>query len=130
MSFRQAIRSGFYNYVEFSGRAIRSEFWYWVLFTIIGGLLAATIDLALFADMDALSPLDDIFTLVTFLPGLAVAVRRLHDIDRSGWWFLLIFIPLVGAIVLIVFCCMRGSKGPNRFGADYFRPEAISASAQ
>jgi uncharacterized membrane protein YhaH (DUF805 family) len=80
--------------------------------------------------MGTVSPLDDIFTLVTFLPGLAVAVRRLHDIDRSGWWFLLIFIPLVGAIVLMAFWCMRGSKGLNRFGADYFRPGAMSPRAQ
>jgi uncharacterized membrane protein YhaH (DUF805 family) len=63
-------------------------------------------------------PLSSIWSLVTFLPSLAMGVRRLHDTDRSGWWWLLSFIPLIGIIVLIVFWCFEGTRGPNRFGPD------------
>jgi uncharacterized membrane protein YhaH (DUF805 family) len=60
-----------------------------------------------------------LFSLATLLPGLAVAVRRLHDLDSSGWWILLFLIPLVGAIILIVWFCTKGTDGPNRFGPDH-----------
>ena len=59
-----------------------------------------------------------IFSLVVLLPGIAVGVRRLHDLDRIGWWLLLAFVPLVGTIILIVWFCTRGTPGPNRFGPD------------
>jgi len=65
-----------------------------------------------------LTPFSSIWSLVTFLPSLAMGVRRLHDTDRSGWWWLLSFIPLIGIIVLIVFWCFEGTRGPNRFGPD------------
>jgi uncharacterized membrane protein YhaH (DUF805 family) len=113
MNFAEAISSGFSNYVNFSGRAIRSEYWFWVLFTILGLLVAEIIDYAL-----GLTLIYPIFALATFLPSLAVAVRRLHDLDRSGWWILLCLIPLIGAIVLIVWYCSRGTVGSNRFGPD------------
>jgi uncharacterized membrane protein YhaH (DUF805 family) len=117
MNFTQAITSGFQNYVNFSGRAVRSEFWYWVLFAIIVSVVAKLIDLALFSSSD-LSPISALVGLALFLPGLAITVRRLHDGDRSGWWILLNLIPLIGAIVLIVWYCTRGTIGPNRFGPD------------
>ncbi len=66
----------------------------------------------------SMSPVSGAFTLAVFLPSLAVSVRRLHDIDRSGWWTLLILIPLVGYIVLLVFFVKIGTDGPNRFGTD------------
>jgi uncharacterized membrane protein YhaH (DUF805 family) len=118
MNFQQAIRSGFSNYMNFRRRAARSEFWYLILFVSLGGLVAELFDFAIFSGVTAQSPLADVFQLVTFLPGLAVAIRRLHDTDRSAWWFLLILVPLVGAIVLIVWWCTKGTKGYNRFGAD------------
>ncbi|HEY2532705.1 MAG TPA: DUF805 domain-containing protein [Xanthobacteraceae bacterium] len=59
-----------------------------------------------------------IFTLATFLPGLSLAVRRLHDLDRSGWWCLVFLIPLIGVIILIIWFCSKGTDGPNRFGPD------------
>jgi uncharacterized membrane protein YhaH (DUF805 family) len=113
MGFGQAISSGFSNYVGFSGRACRSEYWYWILFYFIGAIVAEIIDAVL--GITAIYPL---FSLAVLLPGIAVAVRRLHDLDRSGWWILLGLIPLVGAIILIIWYCMKGTTGPNRFGPD------------
>ncbi len=114
MNFGEAIKSGFSNYVNFSGRAIRSEYWFWTLFTIIGIAIAAGVDYAIFNAPEGLFYF--VFALAIFLPGLAVTVRRLHDLDRSGWWIFLNFIPLIGFIVLTVWFCMRGTPGPNRFG--------------
>jgi uncharacterized membrane protein YhaH (DUF805 family) len=114
MSFLDAIKSGFSNYVNFSGRAIRSEYWYWVLFVILAEGVTSIIDYGILGSQITTS----LFGLATFLPGLAIAVRRLHDLDRSGWWIFLFFIPLIGAIVLIVWYCSRGTVGPNRFGPD------------
>jgi len=116
MSFVQAITSGFQNYVNFSGRAARSEYWYWTLFSILASIAGTLIDTALFRSMD-ISPIQSLVGLALFLPGLAVSVRRLHDLDRTGWWFLLVF-TIIGAIVLLVWDCMKGTTGPNRFGPD------------
>jgi len=127
MSFAQAIASGFANYVNFTGRAIRSEFWFWQLFLVVGGIAVEILDVALYALVShtlTFSPLTDLFWFGTLLPSVAVGVRRLHDIDRSGWWYLLMFVPLIGAIVLIVWWCKRGGKGYNRFGADRLPAEA------
>jgi len=120
MDFQQAIQSGFSNYANFNGRAARSEFWYWQLFVTIGGLAGELLDLVVsYGVLDiGGSPLSILFWLATFIPNLAVMVRRLHDTDRSGWWLLLFFIPLIGPIVLIVWWCTRGTSGYNRFGAD------------
>jgi uncharacterized membrane protein YhaH (DUF805 family) len=117
MTFFEAISSGFRNYVGFSGRASRSEFWYWILFTVLVSIVTSIIDLEVLSS-SSISPFSSIWSLVTFLPSLAMGVRRLHDTDRSGWWWLLSFIPLIGIIVLIVFWCSAGTRGPNRFGLD------------
>ena len=116
MNFVQAISSVFRNYVGFSGRAPRSEYWYWVLFTIVVSICLSILDQAVFPDMGA-RPLASIFSLATLLPSLAVAARRLHDIDRTGWWILIAF-TVIGIIVLIVWFCQRGMAGSNRFGRD------------
>jgi uncharacterized membrane protein YhaH (DUF805 family) len=113
MGFGQAISTGFRKYVDFSGRACRSEYWYWVLFTIIVGLVAAFIDLQLNTQLDS-----SIANLVIAIPSIAVAVRRLHDIDHSGWWILIGLVPLVGFILLLVWFVSEGTRGPNRFGPD------------
>jgi uncharacterized membrane protein YhaH (DUF805 family) len=117
MSFTEAIKSGFQNYVGFSGRAARSEFWYWVLFAILVSIVTNLIDLAISPGAQY-EPLTALAGLALFLPGLAVSIRRLHDRDKSGWFYLLIFIPLVGAIILLVWFCQRGTVGSNRFGPD------------
>jgi uncharacterized membrane protein YhaH (DUF805 family) len=120
MNFWQAIRAGFSNYVTFSGRAIRSEYWYWVLFGVLGGLATEILDAGIFSSqIPSASPLNGVFNLLTFLPSLALAVRRLHDIDRSGWW-ILITLTIVGVVLLIYWACKSGTPGPNRFGPDPF----------
>ena len=131
MTFMEAVRSGFSNYVTFSGRARRSEFWFWTLFAIIISVVAMLVDGMIFPDLmtaqvtDAGAsfqsqggPISLVVSLGLLLPGLAMAVRRLHDTDRSGWWLLIGLIPLIGLIVLIVWYVTEGTKGPNRFGAD------------
>jgi uncharacterized membrane protein YhaH (DUF805 family) len=115
MDFTQAIASGFRNYVTFGGRASRSEYWYWVLFMVIGGIVAAILDRSL--SVGDLSPLNTVFNLICFLPSLAVGVRRLHDIGRTGWW-LLIALTIIGIIVLIVWACQKSDAGPNVYGPE------------
>jgi len=107
MTFGESVKTCFAKYATFEGRASRSEYWWWVLFTIIASAMLGVIS----------SMLAAVFSLATLLPYLAVGVRRLHDTDRSGWWLLIGFIPLIGAIVLIVWCCQTG-RDPNRFGAE------------
>jgi uncharacterized membrane protein YhaH (DUF805 family) len=113
MGFWQAVASGFSNYVGFSGRACRSEYWYWVLFVLLCSIAASIIDAVLGVYL-----ITSLVNLAVFLPGLAVGIRRLHDLDRTGWWVLLVFIPIVGAIILIIWACTKGTEGPNRFGPD------------
>jgi uncharacterized membrane protein YhaH (DUF805 family) len=116
MNFGQAIASGFKKYVDFTGRAARSEFWFWTLFAVLASIAGGAIDFVLFPDAIT-SPVQSIVGLVLLLPGIAVSIRRLHDLDRTGWWFLLAF-TVIGMIVLIIWYCMRGTPGPNRFGPD------------
>src|SRR5262245_32472664 len=108
MDFGQAITAGFQNYVTFSGRAIRSEFWFWFLFAVLVSIASGVVDLVLFSELE-LSPISTLVGLAIFLPGLAVAIRRLHDLDRSGWWYLLVFVPIVGWIILLIWYCTRGT---------------------
>ncbi len=113
MGFGEAIGSCFSKYVTFSGRACRSEYWFFALFVVIVDVVANVVDAAA-----GTSLLGVIIGLALFLPNLAVSVRRLHDIDRSGWWVLLGLIPVVGWVIVIVWACTRGTPGPNRFGPD------------
>ena len=107
------------NYVGFSGRARRSEFWYFTLFNLIFAIILMVLDRVLgLAGENGLGPLYLIYILAVFLPTLAVDFRRLHDTDRSAWWILIAFIPIVGAIVLIVFFCQKGTAGANKYGPD------------
>ena len=87
MSFTQAIASGFSNYAKFTGRASRSEFWFWLLFTSLAGIVPELLDHAIDPGNDILSGL---WGFAVIVPTLAVAVRRLHDTDRNGWWLLLV----------------------------------------
>jgi uncharacterized membrane protein YhaH (DUF805 family) len=115
MTFWQAIGSGFSNYVKFRGRALRPEFWYWALFTTIGDFAGNIIDVVLGSELISVSSL---FALATLLPTLALLVRRLHDVDRTGWWAFMLLFPLIGVIVLVILVVKRGTPGANRFGPD------------
>jgi uncharacterized membrane protein YhaH (DUF805 family) len=122
MNFMDAVKSVYSNYVGFHGRARRSEYWWWYLFyLIVYGVLYA-IDLSVIG-FPALSGL---FALASLLPGIAVGVRRLHDTGRSGWWLLIALIPLVGAIVLIIFFVMDSQPGVNKHGPN---PKGVVAAA-
>ena len=118
------------RYAEFSGRSRRREFWLWALFIFLAGIvidalfgrpMVTRID-SFVSYSTALSGtgglVHGLFNLANFVPGLAVGTRRLHDIDRSGWWQLLWFVPIIGWFTLLVFYCLDGNSGPNRFGSD------------
>ena len=102
----------------FSGRSRRKEYWYFVLFNIIVSIVLAGIDalLGTFSSASNIGLLSGIYSLAVLIPTLAVSVRRLHDIDRSGWWILIGLVPLIGAIVLLVFALLEGTPGSNRYG--------------
>ena len=118
MAIKEAISYCFRNYVSFNGRAARSEYWYWTLFVYLLLIVAWLIDMTVFGfNTTGVNPMAVLASLATLLPTLAVSARRLHDIDRSGWWALLIF-TVIGYIVLIYWACLRGTVGANRFGSD------------
>ena len=117
MDFMTAVRTCFSNYVGFSGRARRSEFWYFVLFTFLVGVVTTVVDRVLGTDFATGGGLVNMLgSLVLILPSLAVAVRRMHDTGRSGWWLLIGFIPIVGWILLIVWYCTDTEPGDNQYG--------------
>lgn len=129
MGFQEAVRTCFGKYVTFEGRARRSELWWFALFILLGNIVFGLLDALLFGAMAGggeFSPLGSLFSLAVFLPSIAVGVRRLHDLDRSGWWYLLVLIPLIGMLVLLFFFVQRGTAGPNRFGADPLAGEAVA----
>jgi uncharacterized membrane protein YhaH (DUF805 family) len=106
MTFVDAVQACFVRYANFNGCASRPEFWWWFVFTLI-----------VTATLRALSyNLAAVFSLMTFLPSISVTARRLHDIDRSGWWQLLYFLPVIGWVVLIFFCAEPSQ--PNRYASE------------
>ena len=118
MNFVEAISSCFRNYASFSSRAVRSEYWYWILFAAIVLFVFGAIDEALYPGPLAMGPFSYVSMavgLALILPSLAVLVRRLHDIDRTGWW-VLIGPTFIGTLVLIYWACLPGTSGSNRFG--------------
>ena len=119
------------QYVDFSGRARRREYWMFVLVNVVIVIVLSLIDTLLgtggfratsgggsFYAANSLGLLSGLYTLAVLLPSIAVTVRRLHDTDRTGWWILLGFIPIIGGIVLLVFYVLEGTRGPNRYGPD------------
>jgi uncharacterized membrane protein YhaH (DUF805 family) len=102
------------NYVGFQGRARRKEYWMFVLVNIIISIVLGIIQ-SILGWTDVLT---GIYSLAVLLPSLAVAFRRLHDTGRSGWWILISLIPLIGAIILIVFMCQDSEPGDNRYGSN------------
>jgi len=108
------------KYADFSGRAPRAEYWWFYLLIIIGYVIATILDSTL-GFTGAVGPygvIMAVFALAMLIPSIAAGIRRLHDTDRSGWWLLIALVPLIGAIVLIVFFVTQGTVGVNRFGPD------------
>jgi len=106
------------NYATFSGRARRSEYWYFALFNLIFSIVAAILDNVLGIAMEGISygPLTFIYSLAVFIPGLAVLVRRLHDVGKSGWMYFIALIPIIGAIWLLVLLATDSEAGGNKWG--------------
>jgi uncharacterized membrane protein YhaH (DUF805 family) len=120
MGIADAVTSVLSQYATFSGRARRSEFWWFVLANFLASIVASIVDQVL---LDG--PLFEYVLLLALLvPGLAVGARRLHDTGRSGWWQLIAFVPLVGIIVLVVFWVQDGHRGPNQHGPSPKYPAA------
>ena len=121
MSIMDAMKSCFQQYVGFSGRASRSEYWFFYLSFVVAamGMLVLTVVSAFV--LDALAGLMGMLTMVTylgfFLPMLSVTVRRLHDLGKSGWMFLVVLIPIVGGILLLVWFVSDGQPHDNAYGA-------------
>jgi len=111
MGFADAVRSVLSKYVTFSGRARRSEFWWFALFSMIVYVVGSLLDAAM-----GTSFVTVLVGLALLLPSLAVTARRLHDTGRSGWWMLISIIPLIGAIALLVFECQDSQPGSNSHG--------------
>ena len=119
------------QYVDFSGRARRREYWMFFLVNLVIVIVLSLVDTMLgtggfratsgggsFYAANSLGLLSGLYSLAVLLPAIAVAVRRLHDTDRSGWWILIGLIPIIGGIILLVFYVLEGTRGPNRFGPD------------
>ncbi len=106
MKFQEAVKTCFTKYVDFKGRARRSEYWWFYLFVIVLQIILRLIS----------TTVSEIGALLLLLPVLAVSVRRLHDIGKGGGYIFINFIPLVGPIIWIYWACLEGEKGANRFG--------------
>lgn len=110
----EAIKAVYGNYAGFSGRAARPEYWWFTLFFLIvylGGLMMASATESPLIQLLVLG-----FVLGSLVPSIAVTVRRLHDTGRSGWWYLIVLIPIIGPFVLLFFALQPSDAGPNQYG--------------
>jgi uncharacterized membrane protein YhaH (DUF805 family) len=117
MDIQTSIKACFSKYATFSGRASRSEFWLFQLFTFLGSIATLIIDVMIlgFSLDDASSPTNLIFLLIVMIPSVAVGCRRLHDLNKSGWWQLL-YLTIIGIILLIIWWATQGENKKNKFG--------------
>jgi uncharacterized membrane protein YhaH (DUF805 family) len=113
MNMQQAIQSVFRQYASASGRARRSEYWWWTLAAFLGYVVLYVLMLAVSRVFGVLVA---IYGLALVVPSVALGIRRLHDTGRSGWWLLFSFVPFVGGITVFVFQCLDSTPGTNRFG--------------
>ena len=130
MTFSESIKTCFAKFITWEGRASRSEYWYFVLFGILAQIVGGVIDNVIGTSFSVTNPETGeaismgygwvylLAALANFLPSLAAMVRRLHDTERSGWWYWIALVPIIGIIVLIVWLASRGTSGNNRYGSD------------
>ena len=102
------------NYAQFNGRSRRSEYWYFTLFNLIVVAVLALVDV-LTVKIVGFGLFRLVYTVAVFVPSIAVAIRRMHDTDRSGWWILLAFVPVIG-LLAIFFLAQDSSPGTNKYG--------------
>ena len=139
MNFTQAVASGFRRYFDFRTRSSRSEYWWWTLFSLLAPLAGTALDALLFGES---AVLETISSLALLIPGIALGMRRAHDMNQPGWWFLVVFaiwiaslllyyfrfesgvliLLVLAEMLLIIFWFVRpGTRGPNRYGPDPLR---------
>jgi uncharacterized membrane protein YhaH (DUF805 family) len=118
VSFGQAISSFWKNYVNFKGRARRSEYWWAYLFMVLASVGTIFVDgfMRTFSFDLGVGIFSSLFFLSIILPSISITVRRLHDTNRNGWWYLISFIPFVGAIVIFIFTLLDSAQGSNNWG--------------
>jgi uncharacterized membrane protein YhaH (DUF805 family) len=118
------------KYADFSGRARRREYWFFVLFNIIICVVLSVCDVFVgtYSAAASVGILSGIYTLAVLIPGIAVTVRRLHDTGRSGWWILIALVPIVGWIVLLVFMLIDSQPGQNAYGSSPKAAESTVAN--
>ncbi len=127
MSFQDSVRTVLtQKFATFDGRARRSEFWWFALFTTIVQVIASIIDRAILGADSQVGVVAGIAWLALIVPSLAVGARRLHDTGRSGWWQLLSLIPLVGTIILIIWWAKDGDTAPNQHGINPKTTDAVT----
>ena len=110
------------QYTRFNGRARRKEYWYFGLINFFIYLLLSFLDRAIASQSTGIGLLWAIYFLGIFLPSLAVTIRRLHDIGKSGWWYLISLVPIVGSLILLCFLVQDSEPGANRFGRNPKEP--------
>ncbi len=117
MDIQTSIKTCFSKYVTFSGRASRSEFWLFQLFAFFGSIATLIIDITIlgFSINDDASPTNLIFLWIVMIPSVAVGCRRLHDLNKSGWWQIL-YLTIIGIILLIIWWATQGENKKNKFG--------------
>ncbi|MEO2267933.1 DUF805 domain-containing protein [Pseudoalteromonas sp. YIC-656] len=117
------------KYAHFKGRARRTEFWMFILFynLVLFGLMFIDMALGTYDSQEGIGDISALYVLATFIPTIAVNVRRLHDVGYSGWWFLLWFIPLLGHIALVVMYCQDSKSGETKHGPSPKEPEVAAA---
>ena len=128
--FVDSVKFGFGRYVTLTTRSSRSEYWWWILFVLSADVIVVVVSSLLFgpsiqqSDTGIARQIYDggvfavIFHVVILVPTIAVSCRRLHDIDKSGWWLLLIFVPIFGSFILLYWFVQPGGDSHNRFGTD------------
>ena len=117
MTFLDSIKSCFNKYGNINGRATRSEYWYWTLFVILVSVVTFIIDVSLLGSSidDEFTPLNSIWSLAVLIPGITVTIRRFHDVNRSGWWILIIF-TVIGIIPYFYWLVKGSDATENSFG--------------
>ncbi len=119
MGMQEAVRSVFSKYVDFTGRARRAEYWWFALFSVVVSLILMGLQSMLFGvAFGQMGILSGLWSLATILPSIAVGVRRLHDLDKSGWWLLIALVPIIGGLLLLYWFVQRGTVGQNQYGPD------------
>ena len=120
VGYIDAIRMGFQKCWDFSGRSTKPEYWKWFVFVLVGVLILSIVDIRMhtynFRAGGGL--ISGLFRVISLIPSLSLGARRLHDINRTGWWQLLLFVPLLGLIVIMILAAKDGDIGKNRYGQD------------